>query len=142
MKVLFLDIDGVLTTSASEWDSFRKCHTFIQECVTQLQRVIQETECQIVVSSDWRHRGERWVTDILARHSITVHDITPKTGKRHEEIQQWLDANDVSTYCIVDDNYIQMPNLVQTSYSTGLCVDTANQIIQTLTSTCITTPKE
>ena len=53
MKVLFLDIDGVL--NGHEWDDDAKSCNIRRECVKHLNRVVQETGCKIVVSSAWRY---------------------------------------------------------------------------------------
>ncbi len=53
MKVLFLDIDGVL--NAHEWDDEAKSCHIRRECVKHLNRVIVATNCKIVLSSAWRY---------------------------------------------------------------------------------------
>jgi len=47
MKVIFLDIDGVLTTANKKW-------TFDENCVKHLVDIINETDAYIVISSSWR----------------------------------------------------------------------------------------
>ncbi len=59
MKVLFLDIDGVL--NAHEFDPAVMCGQIHRDKVTRLNHVLRETGAQIVLSSAWRyliHRGE------------------------------------------------------------------------------------
>lgn len=53
MKVLFLDIDGVL--NGHEWDDEAKSCNIRRECVKHLNRVVRETGCRIVLSSAWRY---------------------------------------------------------------------------------------
>ena len=53
MKVLFLDIDGVL--NGHEWDDDAQSCNVRRECVKHLNRVIKETGCRIVLSSAWRY---------------------------------------------------------------------------------------
>lgn len=53
MRVLFLDIDGVL--NGHEWDDEAQSCTIRRECVKHLSRVIRETGCKIVLSSAWRY---------------------------------------------------------------------------------------
>jgi hypothetical protein len=65
MKVIFLDIDGVLNSQdwyvyrrdAVEMDSINAQYPFYEfdpRAVERLNRIIRETECKIVVSSSWR----------------------------------------------------------------------------------------
>lgn len=53
MKVLFLDIDGVL--NGHEWDDEAMSCNIRRECVKHLNRVVRETRCRIVLSSAWRY---------------------------------------------------------------------------------------
>ena len=52
MKVIFLDIDGVINNAAS----IRKkgLHTLDPGCVTRLNRLLDETGAILVISSTWR----------------------------------------------------------------------------------------
>lgn len=58
MKIIFLDLDGVMCTSAcygkgkdNKWDSYM----FDPKCVAVLNFILQETGAEIILSSDWRH---------------------------------------------------------------------------------------
>lgn len=62
MKVVFLDIDGVLNTLRS-MTAQKKSRPFDREAVAALNRLLRETGARIVVSSTWRigplvQRGE------------------------------------------------------------------------------------
>ena len=53
MKVIFLDVDGVLNTKYSK----SRCGRFIgidKDKVAQLKRIVDETDAEIVLSSTWR----------------------------------------------------------------------------------------
>ena len=66
MKVIFLDIDGVINTE--KWvaysienglpvhDEFGQ-HTFDEDCLFWLNKIIDETDAKIVISSSWRNDG-------------------------------------------------------------------------------------
>ena len=61
MNVLFLDIDGVLATDDCYRKKKFKIDTFVnmpypwnEEAANSLARIIKETNCKIVISSDWR----------------------------------------------------------------------------------------
>jgi hypothetical protein len=129
MKILFLDIDGVLAVSIREHDEYGSLfHPHFED---NLKYIIDSTDCKIVISSTWRMNGilslqEMWKYRNLAGE---IFDITPnhmlRTGstlQRGNEIQEWLDLNKdiVSSYCIVDDDYVdinkdQLINFVRTS---------------------------
>lgn len=50
--ILFLDIDGVL---ALGFDKDCQSSKFNADCVHQLNRIIRETDCHLVISSAWRY---------------------------------------------------------------------------------------
>lgn len=134
MKVLFLDIDGVLVTKDCTWNDFRKCHNLNPFCVEELRRVIAETGCTIVVSSTWRKRGERWITRFLEVHGIEVHDITGDGKTRGDEILEWVANNPVTKFIAVDDDVHDMGKVtvVQTTWTSGLDQEIANDLISFL----------
>jgi len=162
MKVLFLDVDGVLNgypfletaTNDGNWPvrSPRYAATQVnEECVERLNRVIAETGAKIVVSSTWRkHYGHREMEYILRakgfEHRGCVIDVTPdhhkaprraKKSIRGEEIQEWLDAHDeVETFVIVDDDGDMDPvkdRWVQTSlFNNGMQDEEADALIALL----------
>ena len=58
MKVIFLDIDGVLATTScygkgknNKWGAYM----FDQKAVVYLNFILSETGAEIILSSDWRH---------------------------------------------------------------------------------------
>lgn len=60
MKILFLDIDGVLNTH-EPLDPDVMCGQIHPDKVARLNRVLRETDARVVLSSAWRyivHRGE------------------------------------------------------------------------------------
>ena len=57
MRIIFLDIDGVLATNSTygkgmnnKWNSYM----FDPKCVAVLNFILQETGAEIILSSDWR----------------------------------------------------------------------------------------
>lgn len=63
MKILFLDIDGVLNnhTSGTMYLSGSDEHYGIDENnVQQLLRILRNTDCQIVWSTNWRNHPDDW----------------------------------------------------------------------------------
>ncbi len=127
MKVLFLDIDGVLnsTQSAREHGSFM---TLIDEAVEHIIELQSHNGVELVLSSTWRKKPmhEKYLMDI---YNIPLFDRTPVLPglkvTRGEEIARWLHFNkQVTHYCIVDDDSDmlpeQLPFFVQTNTEHGL----------------------
>jgi hypothetical protein len=123
MKVLFLDIDGVL--NGHDWDDEAKSCNIRRECVKHLNRVVSETGCRIVVSSSWRymvHGGQMTLTGfwyMLRTHGLTGHgsqviiDVTRKDDEpvnpddlfeRGRQVGEWLSEHQgIEAFVAVDD---------------------------------------
>ena len=142
MKVIFLDIDGVLVTRNSikyQHINFpeEKSIMFGRKAVNNLNKLIKITKAKIVISSTWRllHsiedlrkifdkegvKGEIVSTTSIDR--VTIEEDIPR-GKK---ITDWLDNNtNIEQYVIIDDDVqadcIQFHpnNCVETSYKRGL----------------------
>ena len=56
MKVIFLDVDGVL----NDWDTpaLSKYLWYKESCMKQLQLLVKNTGAKIVVSSTWKYSEE------------------------------------------------------------------------------------
>ncbi len=125
MKVVFLDVDGVLNTSKTfervyhsfkntgkkelEIDSFR---------LEYLKKIIDETGAKIVLSSAWRRffqkldnkivprseRGKQFY-DMLNNFNIQIYDILSFDSdiNREELIIEWISKNEVDSFIIIDD---------------------------------------
>lgn len=129
MKVLFLDIDGVLNNLYSMVQY--KCHLW-PPLVYKLNEISNsDTDVKVVVSSAWRILfSELELKNMLIRagwsHADLIIGVTPSGWhSRGEEIQEWLDAHpEVTHYAIVDDDSdmleSQMPYFVNTTYELGL----------------------
>ena len=159
MKVLFLDIDGVLNcvyptpSDDNEWvdlDEWR--YGLNPQLVSRLQFVISNTRCKIVISSSWRHhtiyapyQPDRNWRDVLAeklhktREEVFAGETGyDKEGRRGIEILQWLSEHSVDAYCVVDDEtldiepYINKDKIVKTDMKYGLTVENARCIINML----------
>lgn len=136
MKVIFLDIDGVLNSR----DYFMTCLPFrttrLDEkidpvAVDRLNRITRATEAVIVLSSAWRigFQGELdGLKKLFERHSIEAElvGMTPNSsGNRGNQIQSWLDDHkgEVEQFIIIDDaddmNDL-VDNLIRTTHDHGL----------------------
>jgi len=108
MKLLFLDIDGVLVT--------RRLGVFEDSLLKNLKRVVESTGATIVLSSDWRrHPAARLEAKrVLATVGLTFIACTPALNayiaQRPTEILQWKkeyckrpDAERISHWIAIDD---------------------------------------
>ena len=137
--VLFLDIDGVLNRTR------HATHIRLDDdLVDRLKAVVEQTQCEIVLSTFWRHFQE-YITYILNRHGIPASHVVGRTpgvsgasslsndpadaaqyANRAAEIRAWLDAHPGTTrFCILDDRACAAdatlaPNFVQTATEAGL----------------------
>lgn len=116
MKVLFLDIDGVLNSQRScvafggypfQVDKHRGM--FDEVAVQLIAGIVRTSGAKVVLSSSWRH-GTEWV-GIGPALEMPIIDRTPSfTGERGREIQHWLNAHpEVESYAIVDDDGDMLP---------------------------------
>lgn len=157
MKVIFLDIDGVLN-SEQFWEeqtqSFRYTAAlnegktddeisvvanFDPQAVALLNQLVKQTDAEIVVSSTWRSDYNIQFKLRYAGIKKPMYGITPFSKDRHRgtEIKKWLDDHpEVTNYVILDDDNDmleeQMNNLVQTHWLTGLTIDNVKQAINIL----------
>lgn len=110
MKIIFLDIDGVLNVIGTGHDEFGQ--TFHKHFEDNLREIIDATGAKIVISSTWRMSGLKVMQTMWEMRDLPgeVIDITPclRVG-RGEEIAEWLRENPVSSYCILDDDSDMLP---------------------------------
>lgn len=153
MKVLFLDVDGVLNCSSTrekiDDDSMRGVE---QSKCEMVRRIIRETDCYIVVSSTWRRwrHAMNYLWRQLGREAKerfigqTPHlesrlDSGLYSEKvRGDEIQAWLNEHpDVMAFAIVDDDADMAhlhPHLFRTQGWEGLTDEITQAIIERLNS--------
>ena len=121
MKIIFLDIDGVL--NSMDWcenqkDSGR--YTEINpEKVKMLKEIVDRTGAIIVLSSTWRtlsripgsrneHPQYTYLVDSIADYGLKIKSHTPYiNNNRPEEIMEWIseyeDKEDIQLVCLDDD---------------------------------------
>ncbi|MBE5037947.1 hypothetical protein INF35_09140 [Subdoligranulum sp. DSM 109015] len=120
MKVIFLDVDGVLCTPLSVALSNllrlpMDRQLFDPAALFWLRRLVKTTGAAVVLSSSWReelYRDEpvcRAVIDnlyrALARNHTPITDVTPllEQGGKGAEIAAWLQAHPCRGYAVLDD---------------------------------------
>ena len=147
MKVLFLDIDGVL--NSENWFAYRiycvknnmvnilmnfvetddrnikhKWTMLDDRVIANLNRIIEETGCKVVLSSSWRSPSESeniFTQDLLKLKGFKYefYDVTPRlwfsdfSTRRGEEINVWLDKesekHEIESFVILDDDSDMLP---------------------------------
>lgn len=132
MKVLFLDIDGVVNSRATT--NFKELYPIDQYMAFLVGRIQLQTDCKVVLSSAWRHHPDGVAA--VEKRIVPVHDITPTfNGPRGAEIRQWLAKHpEVTRYAILDDDwdfYKDQP-LFKTHFDTGLTDEIAQSVIDHL----------
>lgn len=157
MKLLFLDMDGVLNSEQSAHYFWWKKHDrqcYMQEwaeldpiCCSNLNKLLEELpDCKVVISSTWRTHFEleEWDKHADEYFPALKGRIIGKTPVIREsfrgftprgvEITQWLKDNGHSDtpFVILDDNADMegcMVNLVQTDPNVGLTWDDIKAVL-------------
>lgn len=155
MKLIFLDIDGVLNYEG--YERFTRMGTrFVDPVlIKRLKKIIDCTGAKVVLSSTWRrgiydmHEGLTDTVDALDaedllaelnRYGIEIFDMTPMCGfiPRAEEVRRYLDSwkgETIEQFVILDDFPLMSPyenNFICTDCFTGLSEDDADAAIQLL----------
>jgi len=124
MKVIFLDIDGVLNTDRQiRINDLKQINDidFDQQAMENLKMIIDQSKAKVVITSTWRiHQNENgylWRELVRNFEACSIDpeimiDITPvidtimKPEARELEILKWLDANrNVEKFVILDDQW-------------------------------------
>lgn len=116
MKIIFLDIDGVL--NSVRYDRQRTIDQGnIDETRLQLiKKLVDATEARIVLTSSWRKHWEkdiskrdaigRDINEVFAKYHLTIYDKTEclPNNDRAEEIRKWLKLQgNIEAFVIFDD---------------------------------------
>ena len=138
MKVIFLDIDGVVNCWGTKERAPSKVVGVEQRLIEYIKQIVDATGAKLVLSSTWRKdwafdllNGIDWhyLRDEFAKQDLYFMDYTPsrRDSWRGEEIKEWLESTeyDVESYVIIDDEMFDIRELheghmVQTSYETGI----------------------
>lgn len=148
MKVIFLDVDGVLNSENDllelpKEETVNPGREIFDRPLALLKELVDATNAKIVISSSWRvgcakcGRESFYGKELyemlkkrLADFDMAAIDVTPvinkPTVKRGDEIRKWLNTTeyDIESFVILDDESdmceYTSTNLVQTSMETGL----------------------
>lgn len=137
MKIIFLDIDGVLNRIGTRERTKTRWQGYIgmePELVERFNDVVAKTGIKVVLSSAWR-LADDWLETMKANglkceflgRTPQLNGTNRSTG-RGLEVKAWLDAQMVKSdffvekYCVIDDSSDFLPEqaLFQTNYEYGL----------------------
>ena len=120
MKIIFLDIDGVLNCQGSS-TYFGVAPGIDEDKLLRLQRIIQATGARIVLTSSWKEDWQeknaagQYIDNVLASVGLSVFDKTEdRVLNRGFGIQSWINSHNVQSYVILDDecfDYEEYPEL-------------------------------
>ena len=123
MKVIFLDIDGVLNTNSDREISNDK--------LKLLSELVSKTGADVVLSSSWRNWSNHPKTNIpgsfiikwknqFLDNNISVTLTTELECPKNLSIEKFIIQHDVKHYVVLDDEPIDIANLVKTDAEQGL----------------------
>lgn len=155
MKIIFLDIDGVL--ASLEYIRILSLlenpnpdiygYSFDPRCVKNLKYIFKKIpDVKIIISSSWKSMGEKRFRDMWKYRNLPgeIIGFTPDLFKttidssRGLEIQKWIDESNViiENYIIIDDDDdmldSQKNNFIKIDGKFGLTVDDSLRIIKLL----------
>ncbi len=121
-KTIFLDIDGVLATvkqyslytQSKSWLRKYNVYPFDKKCVKVFNDILEKTDAEIVISSDWRTEFTlEELQDIFTINGVikTPVDVTPlhptsmswQEKNRAGEILKYAKENDITNWIAIDD---------------------------------------
>jgi hypothetical protein len=149
MRLLFLDIDGVLNSTdlmrRGGWNNGTR--SLDPECVRRLARIMTESGCAVVISSTWRKREslpriQEYLGDAGLPRELTFRIIgatgdLSKSMCRGEEVGLWLKAlgGDPPFVILDDDSDLEpyLDHLVPVSNTTGLTDADVEEVLRRFT---------
>lgn len=149
MKVLFLDIDGVLNDD----ETYKTDRTPDGFCgidsnkVLLLKEIIDSTKAKIVLSSSWKdfwgdetNPDNKYLNDKLAEAGLVIMDKTiDNWANRGEGITNYVKEHDVDNYILLDDEIFDdyekfnlLDKLILTDEAVGLTKENVKDAIKLL----------
>lgn len=150
MKIIFLDIDGVVNCWGTKERAPSKVIGVEQRLITYIKEIVDATGAKIVLSSTWRKdwafnllNGKDWdyLREEFARQDLYFFDYTPsrKDSHRGREIEKWLEDTeyDIYSYVVIDDEMFDIwelhgGHMVQTSSIDGITPHDVDMAIKIL----------
>ena len=147
MKVIFLDIDGVLATDSEfmmnrtkfrtkypEANELRIPYPFNSDCVKIFNEILEQTDAKIVLSSDWRLHWNLEELDLIFKfnnvnkspEAVTLSFKRKMSSDMEDDrswqIKEYVDYNKIANWVAIDDLNLSSlgSNFVRTKDSEGL----------------------
>lgn len=126
MKLLFLDIDGVMNSNDGNLDN-TKLYPFSSSCVDVLNEILSAHKLRIILTSSWRNVFDaEKQCQVFKENGVNQIPVgqTKDIGYKHrsKEIKEYLKNKKVESFVILDDMQIDGfdKNFVLINPSTGL----------------------
>lgn len=112
IKVLFLDIDGVLCLHEEgviNWDDNIDDYVFDEHCCRRLKEILDATGCKLALSSSWRLQKKDCLNILrqLGPFGVTGADFiggTPVRENRADEVMTFIEQHpEIGVFVAVDD---------------------------------------
>lgn len=139
IKVIFLDIDGVVNSYNTKERAPSRVVGVEQCLIARIKEIVDATGAKLVLSSTWREgwfyedsrdpRDWHYLRDEFAKQGLYFIDHTPLERSRHRgtEIKMWLESveYDIDSYVIIDDEMYDIwemheGHMVKTSFNDGI----------------------
>lgn len=133
MKIVFLDIDGVL--NGHEWCHTKEGPRIKETPARHLHLLLKMSDAKVVLISSWRswvnhgHMTPKGFEKVLLSHGIKA-DVIDALGKKDPELDhaedragkivEWLAGHHTESHVILDDLPLGLPNLIRPNPSIGL----------------------
>lgn len=141
MKVIMLDVDGVLNEDTTPTRTKTRMIFIDQEKLLRLKRIVDATGAKIVLSSTWRYDRDNpglngdflELLEAFYNVGLEFYGYTPVDAlgiRRGMEIKAWLGLHpEVTKFVILDDEMFDfeerglLPRLVKTDFAYGGLTD-------------------
>ena len=118
MKVIFLDVDGVMISEESFLLTMAlggRVVIFSRKAMKALRAIVKRTGAVVVLTSSWRPmpgyaptRSYEQFCSALQRNGTPLYDRTPwledREHDRSDEICAWLEEHPAESFVLIDDN--------------------------------------
>ena len=129
MNIIFLDIDGVITSARTGW------HNWDIYAVNYLRWICKNAPAQIVITSTWRmNKDESFFKSIFGEYLCSDWMTPIKHEMRGKEIEEWIYNYkiEIDKYLILDDDTdfleYQKENFIKTNFTNGLLWEEMHKI--------------
>ncbi|MDI9337655.1 MAG: HAD domain-containing protein [Alphaproteobacteria bacterium] len=143
LKIIFLDIDGVLVPLGSSHNSLDQwyddsAYPFNVDCVIVLNEILEKTRAEIVLISTWQFMYDlETLQDIFKFNrveSLPIDSTKDYGNDKIEEVLNYIRDNDIENYVVLDDKDLSKlgTHFIQIDGTTGLTEDYIDAILNIL----------